>query len=76
MYLEAFGVIATAILIISMMCNCKDRKTTITMRLLNAVAAIMFIIYSSILAAYSSILSNSIILLIDIFYLYKLIRKV
>lgn len=73
--LEIFGIIATIILVISMAFNCRTRKMTIIMRTINAIAAIMFIVYSAMLNAYSSILSNSAILIIDIYWLYRAIFK-
>lgn len=72
---EPFGILATIILVVSMAFSCNSRKTTIIMRTLNAIAAVMFIIYSILLNAYSSILSNLAILIIDIYWLYKYIFK-
>ena len=74
-FIEILGIIATIILVVSMAFNCRDRKMTIIMRTLNALSAIMFIIYSIVLNAYSSILSNLAILVIDIYWLYKYIYK-
>jgi hypothetical protein len=74
-FIEIFGIIATIILVVSMAFNCKTKKATLIMRTLNAVSAIMFIVYSIVLNAYSSILSNLAILIIDIFWLYKCIFK-
>lgn len=73
-YIEVLGMLATVILIISMAYNCKDKKSTIIMRIINGVAALMFVIYSICMSAYSTILSNLLILLIDIYYLIKLMR--
>lgn len=70
-YVEIIGIIATILLVVSMAYNCKNRKTTLIMRSLNAISALLFIIYSIVLCAYSTILSNLIILLIDIYYIVK-----
>jgi hypothetical protein len=67
------GFVATALLIISMAYNCKDKKHTVIMRALNALAALLFVIYSVFLSAYSTIFSNLIILVIDIIYIIKLL---
>ena len=74
-YIELLGIIATAILIISMAYNCKDRKSSIIMRFLNGLAAGIFVYYSIMVGAYSAILSNFLILVIDIFYIVKLIKN-
>lgn len=70
-YVEIIGILATIILVVSMAYNCNNRKTTLIMRSLNGISALLFIIYSIVLCAYSTILSNLIILLIDIYYIVK-----
>lgn len=72
-YIEIVGFVATVLLIISMAYNCKDKKHTIIMRLINGVSALLFVIYSISLSAYSTIFSNLIILVIDIIYIIKLL---
>ena len=72
-YIEIMGFVATALLIISMAYNCKDKKHIVIMRALNALAALLFVIYSIFLSAYSTIFSNLIILVIDIIYIIKLL---
>lgn len=74
-YVEILGILATVFLILSMAYNCKDVKSSIIMRVINAVAAIMFVTYSIMLNAYSTILSNLIILIIDIYYIVRLSRN-
>lgn len=70
-YIEIIGIIATILLVMSMAYNSKNRKTILVMRSLNAISSLLFIIYSIVLFAYSTILSNLIILLIDIYYILK-----
>lgn len=69
--IEVIGMIATVLLVISMMVNTKNPKTVIIMRAINAVASIGFVIYGVLLSAYSTTISNIFILLVDIWYLYK-----
>ena len=73
--IEVLGIIATIILIISMSFNCKTKKSLISMRILNTIATLMFIVYSCVILAYSTILSNVAILIIDVFYLFKLFKN-
>lgn len=73
--IEVLGIIATIILIISMSFNCKTKKSLISMRILNTIATLMFIVYSRVILAYSTILSNVAILIIDVFYLFKLFKS-
>lgn len=69
--IEVIGMIATVLLVISMMVNTMNPKTVIIMRAINAVASIGFIIYGVLLSAYSTTISNTFILFVDIWYLYK-----
>ena len=69
MDIEILGLISTIMLIISMAWRNNSSRNIVIMRTFNAVSCIGFIIYSIFLSAYSTILSNSIILLIDIWYL-------
>lgn len=69
--IEVIGMIATILLVISMMVNTKNSKKVIIMRAINAVASIGFIIYGVLLSAYSTTISNTFILFVDIWYLYK-----
>lgn len=69
--IEVIGMIATVLLVISMMVNTKNPKMVIIMRAINAVASVGFVIYGILLSAYSTTISNIFILLVDIWYLYK-----
>lgn len=70
-YIEIVGIISTILLIISMAYNCKDKKHTIIMRTINAISAMLFVVYGIFFSAYSTILSNLIIFIIDVFYIIK-----
>ena len=71
-YIEILGIFATLLLIISMAYHCKDKKSMIIMRVINAVAAALFVVYSVLMNTYSTILSNLVILIIDIYYIVKM----
>lgn len=74
MFIEIIGVVATVILVISMFWSAQTKSGLIAMRLVNAIACILFVWYGVLITAYSIIISNAIILIIDIFYLYKAIK--
>ena len=75
LYNELLGMVATAILLFSMVCSCRNRRSFLVMRITNAVAAVLFIIYSIMLNAYSSIVSNIVILVIDIYHIYWCLKS-
>lgn len=75
LYNEVLGIFATLLLLFSMACSCKDKRSTLIMRSVNALAAVLFIIYSVVLNAYSNIVSNTAILFIDIYYIYKCLKR-
>ena len=72
-YIEIVWIISTILLIISMAYNYKDKKHTLIMRIINAISALLFIVYSIFFSAYSTILSNLNIFFIDIYYVIKLL---
>ena len=45
------------------------------MRVINAVAAALFVVYSVIMNTYSTILSNLVIFIIDIYYIVKMSKN-
>lgn len=74
--IEILGIVATILLIISMSFSCKNDKSTIIMRSINALSNILFMIYSVILGAYSVMISNAFILGIDVAYIEKAIKNI
>ena len=68
---EILGIASTILLVISMAISTKDNIKTLIMRIINAISCLGFIMYSINLLAYSTVLSNSIILILDIYYIVK-----
>lgn len=74
--IEILGVIATILLIISMSFSCKDTKSTIKMRIVNALANLLFLIYSFIIGAYSMMMANAFIIGLDVGYIEKAYKSI
>lgn len=74
MLYEILSIVATILLVTSMAYSCKNIKSTIVMRSINAVAAILFIVYNVIIGGYGNIMSHIAILCIDIYYIIKNIK--
>lgn len=68
---EIIGIVGTVILVASMMISARSPLSRIVLRSLNAAASIFFIIYAVLTSTFSTGLSNSIILIVDIFYVIK-----
>lgn len=68
---EIIGLIATYLLLLSMFKDTKNRKGTIHLRLINALACIFFVIYGILIQAHSTWISNGILFFVNIYYLYR-----
>lgn len=71
---ECLGIFATILLILSMTFNCKSVKAQLLMRAFNGLASILFVIYSIKFLAYSTMISNTIILVLDVYYFINIIK--
>lgn len=67
--LELIGLVGSILIVFSMIFKTTNFKGTILMRIINSVGSIFFIIYGFLLPAYSSALTNSILLVLNIIYL-------
>lgn len=74
--IEILGVIATILLILSMSFSCKDNKSTIKMRSINALSNLLFLIYSFIIGAYSMMIANAFIIGLDVGYIEKVYKNI
>ena len=75
MNIEFIGIIGTILLIISMAWPTQSRKGTLLMRSINLISSVLFIIYGLLLSAWSTMLSNICICIIDIIWLLKVIKN-
>lgn len=73
---EILGILSTMLLVISMAISTKNNTKTLIMRIINGASSLGFIIYSLNLSAYSTIVSNLIILILDIYYIVKIIYSI
>ena len=63
---ELIGILATTFLVISFICNGEKK-----IRSVNSIGAILFVIYGFIIGAWSTVLSNLIILVINVVKVLK-----
>ena len=74
MNIELLGIFATVLLVLSMAWCTRSRKGTIIMRIINFISCILFILYGLLLSAWSTMLSNICICIIDIVWVIKAIK--
>ena len=74
MNIEFIGIIGTILLLISMAWPTQSRKGTLLMRSINFISCVLFIVYGLLLSAWSTMLSNICICVIDVFWLLKAIK--
>lgn len=69
-FIEYIGYAASACIVISLVMT-----SIIKLRIINSIGCFLFVIYGSYTGAYPVVISNAIIILINIYYLYKLTSK-
>ena len=69
-FIEYIGYAASACIVISLVMT-----SIIKLRIINSIGCLLFVIYGSYTGACPVVISNAIIILINIYYLYKLTRK-
>ena len=68
---EIIGIIASILIVFSMVFKTTTYKGTILMRILNLTGSIFFIIYGFLLPAYSTAITNCCVFGLNIFYIFK-----
>lgn len=68
--IEYVGYIASAFIVISL-----TMTSIIQLRIINSIGCILFIIYGLSVNAYPVVISNLLIVIINLYYLYELYRK-
>ena len=68
---EIIGLIASLLIVLSMVFKTTTFKGTMLMRIINLLGSIFFIVYGFILPAYATAIANVCVLFINIFYIIK-----
>ena len=71
---EIIGIVASILIVLSMVFKTTDYKGTIAMRVINAAGSIFFVIYGVLLPAWSTMATNAALFCLNIFYLIKEIK--
>ena len=74
--IEFIGILAGIFILISLIFRSTTYKTEILMRILNSAGAILFIVYGILLPAYSTAIINSCILVVNIYNIFALLKRI
>lgn len=72
--IEIIGIIASILIVLSMVFKTTNYKGTIAMRIINAIGSVFFVIYGTLLPAWSTMITNAVLFVLNIFYLIKEIK--
>lgn len=70
--IEIIGMIASHIIFISICIKSNNDKSNITMRLLNTLGSLLFVIYGISIKAYSIVYLNFGAILLNVYHIYKI----
>ena len=72
--IEAIGILATLLILVSMSFKTTSIKGSIWMRTLNIVGSVVFVIYGCLLPAYSTAILNACLVVVNAYHLVILIK--
>lgn len=70
---EAIGIVATLLILVSMLFPTLSYKGSLWMRILNLVGSVIFVIYGSLLPAISTAVLNGALIIVNAYHLIKLV---
>lgn len=73
MIIEIVGILATVLILISMLVKTTTLKGSIFMRSVNAIGSVVFVIYGILLPAISTAILNAALIIVNVYYLILLI---
>lgn len=71
---EIIGIIAGILIVFSMVFKTTNFKGTIAMRIINSAGSIFFVVYGFMAFAYSTAITNAVLFILNIVYLFVEVR--
>ena len=71
---EAIGIVATLLILVSMLFPTLSYKGSLYMRILNILGSVVFVIYGALLPAISTAVLNGALIIVNSVHLFKLIK--
>ena len=73
MIIEIVGILATVLILVSMLVKTTTLKGSIFMRAVNAIGSMVFVVYGILLPAISTAILNGALIIVNLYYLVMLI---
>ena len=73
---EGIGIVATLLILVSMLFNTTSLKGSLAMRYVNFLGSVIFVVYGFLIPAISTAILNICLVFINAFYIVKLYRDV
>ena len=74
MYKEIVGIVASLLILASMLFKTSTFKQALWLRILNLLGSVMFIVYGLIIPAYSTAIVNFILVFVNIYHICILVK--
>lgn len=74
-YIEVIGIAATVLILVSMCVNTSSWKGDVSMRAINIVGSVIFVVYGALLPAISTAVLNGLLIIVNAYYLIKLLKE-
>lgn len=72
---ELVGIIASLLIIASMSCTTRTYKGALTMRIINIIGSVVFVIYGALLPAFSTAFLNAVLVVVNVYHTYMLVKE-
>ncbi len=73
--IEAIGIVATLLILFSMMFKTTTLKGDIRMRVLNLIGSVIFTVYGCLLPALSTAILNGVLIIVNTYHLISLLKE-
>ena len=74
MYIELIGIIASALILISMLIKSTSKKGNLIMRIINLLGSLVFVVYGFLIPAYSTAIMNIALTVVNAVYIVQIVK--
>ena len=75
-HVEIIGILGSILVLLAMTVKSSTTKGNITMRIINIVGSVIFVVYGFMISAYSTAFMNIAATLVNGFFIYKLVSAI
>ena len=74
-FVEVIGIVATVLILFSMLFKTTTLKGDIRMRILNLIGSLIFTVYGCLIPAISTAILNGLLIIVNIYHLCSLVKE-